>query len=236
MFLVNILVVTGVGTLAGMAALATLLQIQPNLRQVLSASASSLGVAALGPMAGFSLAVPLIWEDTVYLLLSMTHPLPRLFGLAVSYILLLAVAFARPLFAVTIVSPLLSTGDSGWFPDTVLLTYSCNKLLTQRVVPGISGWRIAAVAASAPFLFDTILNSRLDVDFDAEKKEKKGFLISPWMLRNFMRVGRISTLVTFYLSMYPGCVAWNSLAGYTFARVASNYCEDQHTLPPLLPY
>ncbi|KAK3903214.1 hypothetical protein C8A05DRAFT_43509 [Staphylotrichum tortipilum] len=204
LFLVNLFSVAAVGTLAGIAALAALLEVQPDLRQVLfSTSASRPGVvAALGPMTGFCLAAPLIWEDIVYFFIWTPQPLPPLVGRVMSYILLLAVAFARPLFAATVVSSLLGTDSSD-----------------------IGGWRIAALAASAPFLFDTILSSRLDVGLDAEIRVKPGFFTSTFlsMLPNFMRVGKISALATYFIIMYPGCVAWDALAGYTFARVASNY-------------
>lgn len=76
-----------------------------------------------------------------------------------------------------------------------------------------TGLRIAAVAASAPFLIDTLLITGVPV-YDLEKREG----------RNLWRGGTISN-DNYYIASYLCCVGWDALAGYTFARVARNYGE-----------
>lgn len=227
-FLVNVIVVLGMSALAGMAALAALLQLQPDLRQVLSAAGSPGGVEALGPSVGLCLAAPLVWQDVIYLAFSLLapslqSPLPRLPTVAVLSMLVPAVTFARILFAVTIVYPLLAIDDSGGYPETMLFPHSCGLRLTPSYIGNIGTWRIAAAAAAAPFLIDTVMNSPDEVDVGRREKRLLG---CGWAMQRLIRRSRSTyALAIYFLVMYASSVAWDALAGYTFARVASNYGE-----------
>ncbi len=88
-------------------------------------------------------------------------------------------------------------------------------------------FRIAALAASAPFLVDTVLNTRFEVEFDYVEEEEAGTDTSPWVLYmyNVKTAGIDSDSLFQYIILYPCCVGWDALAGYTFARVARNYGE-----------
>lgn len=127
------IVVSGMSALAGMAALAALLQVQPSLRQRLSAATSSPSVAAaLGLIAGLCLAAPLVGSEAVYQLMSLSLGLSRrlpagggwfpslswfrflsIFAVLVSPFVFFAVVFARAVVAVWVVSTVLSIDASG---------------------------------------------------------------------------------------------------------------------------
>lgn len=115
-FIIHIIVVSGVSALAGMAALAAVLKVQPSLQQGLFAVPSPL-VAGLG---GLSLAAPLVAEDAIYRLLQFLYTrfpmftrftIP-IFTAAFSFVVYLVVIFARSAIAVIVVSTVLSIDAS----------------------------------------------------------------------------------------------------------------------------
>jgi hypothetical protein len=98
-----------------MAALATLLKVQPDLQRDLSASPFP-DATRLGAIAGLCLAAPLVWEDVVRrLLLMLPRRTPRwifVVTVALSVPNFLAVIFARALIAVLVLFQLLSTSHA----------------------------------------------------------------------------------------------------------------------------
>jgi hypothetical protein len=92
---------------------------------------------------------------------------------------------------------------------------------------------IAALAASAPLLVDTLLNTRvLEGGFyDLElKNDVPG--AREWSILNVAGSRVLGTLR--YMVMHPLCVGADALAGYTFARVARNQGEDLPIIHPFL--
>ncbi len=109
--IINNIILGGMSALAGMAALATLLKLQPALRRGLSITDSS-PVDALGPIAGVSLAVPLVFTAVVRLIMSyLNRRLPSWFifvSIPIMALLFFAELFARSTIAVAVVSSMLS--------------------------------------------------------------------------------------------------------------------------------
>ncbi|KXX80585.1 hypothetical protein MMYC01_202708 [Madurella mycetomatis] len=194
--IVESIVLSSVSALAGMAALAALVKVQPSLRPSLQRglfAATSPPVAALGSITGLCLAAPLVLENALYRFM---RSLARhsswllVFSFLLYILALIAMIFARATVAVVVVSTVLSIDISN-----------------------NTGLFAAALAASAPLLIDTILNSMPYVACFNDWRREEGDRDTSWHLSPFLDI----------ISFYPACVGWDALAGYTFARVAGNY-------------
>ena len=106
-----------------MAALATILKLQPNLRLGLSTADSSLA-AALGPIAGLALAAPLVCAGFIRFILSYLNKRFYSWFIFVSVpimaVMFFAELFTRTTIAVAVVSNILSIpAESSCAPDFV---------------------------------------------------------------------------------------------------------------------
>ncbi len=139
--IINSIILSGVSALAGMAALATLLKLQPGLQRGLSVTDSPL-VAALGPMAGLSLAVPLVCTAVVHLILSyLNRRLPSWFFFVSAPILGLmffAELFTRAIIAVVVVCHVLSISPESSCAPSFLVSSLCRANTCPQKPPTCS--------------------------------------------------------------------------------------------------
>lgn len=113
--IINGVVMSGMSALAGMAALATLLNLQSSLQQHMNRDGSPIAITVLGTITGLSLATPLILHGAALQgMSSLSRRLPDWFlyiHMIISTILLLAAVFARPIVAVVVASATLTTDE-----------------------------------------------------------------------------------------------------------------------------
>ncbi|KAK0644163.1 hypothetical protein B0T16DRAFT_447897 [Cercophora newfieldiana] len=192
-FSVSIITLVGMSAIAGIAA-------------------GSISSTPLGPRAaiGATLAAPIVaWEVLsirdwlpsilvpripTYLIRSESSTMRGLSvaSLVVGTILSLAVVFMRPFIALEVASRVLDSGD------------------TMRANMGVL--RIAATAAAAPLLGDSLANNLKGYAEHIDSRNRKP------------RLSLESMAMTAGLYVY--LTGWDALAGYTFARVARNWGVD----------
>jgi len=90
--------------------------------------------------------------------------------------------------------------------------------------PDLTELLIAALAASAPLLVDTLLNTRVLEGGFYDLKLKSEVPVARETLFTGVRNPVLGVLQD--MTMHPLCVGADALAGYTFARVARNQGED----------